>query len=50
MSRWMIEQRGIKHIALMSRRTLIELEKVSNPQYDDWLRLKRTTNEYNGDV
>ncbi|CAF1362522.1 unnamed protein product [Adineta steineri] len=35
MSRWMIEQRGVKHIALMSRRTLVELEKPSNPQNDD---------------
>ncbi|CAF3676554.1 unnamed protein product [Adineta steineri] len=50
MSRWMIEQRGVKHIALMSRRTLTELEKPSNPQYDDWLRLKRTTKEYNAHV
>ncbi|CAF1453353.1 unnamed protein product, partial [Adineta steineri] len=50
MSRWMIEQRGVKHIALMSRRTLVELEKPSNPQYDDWLRLKRTTKEYNAHV
>ncbi|CAF4035506.1 unnamed protein product [Adineta steineri] len=50
MSRWMIEQRGVKHIALMSRRTLVELEKPSNPQYDDWLRLKRTIKEYNAHV
>ncbi|CAF1173402.1 unnamed protein product [Adineta steineri] len=50
MSRWMIEQRGVKHIALMSRRTLVQLEKPSNPQYDDWLRLKRTTKEYNAHV
>ncbi|CAF3941630.1 unnamed protein product, partial [Adineta steineri] len=50
MSRWMIEQRGVKHIALMSRRTLVELEQPSNPQYDDWLRLKRTTTEYNAHV
>ncbi|CAF0774964.1 unnamed protein product [Adineta steineri] len=47
MSRWMIEQRGVKHIALMSRRTLVQLEKSSNPQYNEWLRLKRTTKEYN---
>ncbi|CAF1259407.1 unnamed protein product [Adineta steineri] len=50
MSRWMIKQRGVKHIVLMSRRTLVELEQPSNPQHDDWLRLKQTTNEYNGDV
>ncbi|CAF0982625.1 unnamed protein product [Adineta steineri] len=50
MSRWMIEKRGVKRIALMSRRTLIELEQPSNPQYDDWLRLKRTVNEYNAHV
>ncbi|CAF1472966.1 unnamed protein product [Adineta steineri] len=49
-SRWMIEQRGVKHIALMSRRTLVQLEQPSNPQYDDWLRLKRTTKEYNAHV
>ncbi|CAF3989913.1 unnamed protein product [Adineta steineri] len=46
MSRWMIKQRSVKHIALMSHRTLVELEKPSNPQYDDWLRLKQTINEY----
>ncbi|CAF1457732.1 unnamed protein product, partial [Adineta steineri] len=50
MSRWMIEKRSVKRIALMSRRTLIELEQPSNPQYDDWLRLKRTVNEYNAHV
>ncbi|CAF1114673.1 unnamed protein product [Adineta steineri] len=50
MSRWMIEQRGVKHIALMSRRTLVQLEQPSNPQYDDWLRLKQTTKEYNAHV
>ncbi|CAF4136407.1 unnamed protein product [Adineta steineri] len=50
MSRWMIEQRGVKHIALMSRRTLVQLEQPSNPQYDDWLRLKRTIKEYNAHV
>ncbi|CAF3640036.1 unnamed protein product [Adineta steineri] len=49
-SRWMIEQRGVKHIALMSRRTLIQLEQPSNPQYDEWLRLKRITKEYNAHV
>ncbi|CAF0930134.1 unnamed protein product [Adineta steineri] len=46
MSRWMIETRGVKRVVLMSRRTLVELEQSSNPQYDDWLRLKRTINEY----
>ncbi|CAF1464972.1 unnamed protein product [Adineta steineri] len=50
MSRWMIEQRGVKHIALMSRRTLVGLKKPSNPEYDDWLRLKRTIKEYNAHV
>ncbi|CAF3924762.1 unnamed protein product [Adineta steineri] len=50
MSRWMIEKRGVRHITLMSRRTLVELEQSSNPQYDDWLRLKRTVNEYNAHV
>ncbi|CAF0911476.1 unnamed protein product [Adineta steineri] len=50
MSRWMIEERGVKHIALMSRRTLVELEKASNPQQNEWLRLKRTTKEYNAHV
>ncbi|CAF0947091.1 unnamed protein product [Adineta steineri] len=46
MSRWMIEKRSVKRIILMSRRTLAELEQSSNPQYDDWLRLKQTINEY----
>ncbi|CAF1391541.1 unnamed protein product [Adineta steineri] len=50
MSRWMIEKRGVKQIALMSRRTLVELEQPSNPQYDDWLRLKRAVNEHNAHV
>ncbi|CAF1468770.1 unnamed protein product [Adineta steineri] len=50
MSRWMIEQRGVKHIALMSRRTLIELEQPSNLQYDEWLKLKRIIKESNVDV
>ncbi|CAF3952735.1 unnamed protein product [Adineta steineri] len=50
MSRWMIEKRGVKRIVLMSRRTLFELEKSSNPQYDDWLRLKQTIHEYHAHV
>ncbi|CAF0803273.1 unnamed protein product [Adineta steineri] len=45
-SRWMIEKRGVKRIILMSRRTLAEFEQSSNPQYEDWLRLKQTINEY----
>ncbi|CAF4106630.1 unnamed protein product, partial [Adineta steineri] len=50
MSRWMIEKRGVKRVILMSRRTLAELEQSSNPQYDDWLRLKQTINEYQAHV
>ncbi|CAF4222614.1 unnamed protein product, partial [Adineta steineri] len=50
MSRWMIEKRGVKRIILMSRRTLAELEQSSNPQYDDWLRLRQTINEYQAHV
>ncbi|CAF4065132.1 unnamed protein product, partial [Adineta steineri] len=50
MSRWMIEKRGVKRIILMSRRTLAELEQSSNPQYNDWLRLKQTVNEYEAHV
>ncbi|CAF1367742.1 unnamed protein product [Adineta steineri] len=46
MSQWMIEERGVKCIILMSRRTSAELEQSSNPQYDNWLRLKQTINEY----
>ena len=42
MSRWMIEKRGVRNIVLMSRRTLTELEQPSNPQYNDWLRLKQS--------
>lgn len=41
MSRWMIEERGVKRIVLMSRRTLSQLEQPQNPQYEDWLRLKQ---------
>ncbi|CAF1086081.1 unnamed protein product [Adineta steineri] len=50
MSRWMIEKRGVERIILMSRRTLAALEQSSNPQYDDWLRLKQTINEYQAHV
>ncbi|CAF4098771.1 unnamed protein product [Adineta steineri] len=50
MSRWMIQKRGVKRIILMSRRTLAELEQSSNPQYNDWLRLKQTVNEYQAHV
>ncbi|CAF4121011.1 unnamed protein product, partial [Adineta steineri] len=50
MSRWMIEKRGVKRIILMSRRTLATLEQSSNPQYDDWLRLKQIINEYQAHV
>ncbi|CAF1458927.1 unnamed protein product [Adineta steineri] len=50
MSRWMIEKRGVKRVILMSRRTLAELEQSSNPQFGDWLRLKRTINEYHAHV
>ncbi|CAF1195338.1 unnamed protein product [Adineta steineri] len=50
MSRWMIEKRSVKRIILMSRRTLAELEQTSNPQHDDWLRLKQTTNGYQAHV
>ncbi|CAF1285376.1 unnamed protein product [Adineta ricciae] len=50
MSRWMIEERAVKRIVLMSRRTLIELEQPSNPQYEDWLRLKQIVNKYNAHV
>jgi NADP-dependent 3-hydroxy acid dehydrogenase YdfG len=41
MSRWMVEEHGVKRIVLMSRRTLSELEQPDNPQYTDWLRLKQ---------
>ncbi|CAF1056967.1 unnamed protein product [Adineta steineri] len=50
MSRWMIEKRGVKHVTLMSRRTLIELEQASNPQYNDWLKLKQMSKTYDAHV
>ncbi|CAF4191684.1 unnamed protein product [Adineta steineri] len=50
MSRWMIEKRDVKRIILMSRRTLAEFEQSSNPQNNDWLRLKQTINEYHAHV
>ncbi|CAF1444093.1 unnamed protein product [Adineta steineri] len=50
MSRWMIEKRGVKHVTLMSRRTLIELEQSSNPQYIDWLKLKQILKTYDAHV
>ncbi|CAF4648929.1 unnamed protein product, partial [Rotaria sp. Silwood2] len=41
MSRWMVEKRGVKHITLMSRRTIELFEKAeNNPQLEDWLQLK----------
>ncbi|CAF3339351.1 unnamed protein product, partial [Rotaria sp. Silwood2] len=41
MSRWMAEKRGVKHITLMSRRTIEQFEKAeNNPQLEDWLQLK----------
>ncbi|UJR12906.1 hypothetical protein I4U23_017080 [Adineta vaga] len=50
MSRWMIEKRGVKYITLMSRRTLIELEQPSDPQYNEWLKLKQISKTYNAYV
>ncbi|CAF1440359.1 unnamed protein product, partial [Adineta steineri] len=50
MSRWMIEKRGVKHVTLMSRRKLVELEVSSNPQYDDWLKLKQISETYDAHV
>ncbi|CAF4234209.1 unnamed protein product, partial [Adineta steineri] len=50
MSRWMIEKRGVKHVTLMSRRKLVELEVSSNPQYDDWLKLKQISKTYDAHV
>ncbi|CAF4063237.1 unnamed protein product, partial [Adineta steineri] len=50
MSRWMIEKRGVKHVTLMSRRTLIELEQSSNPEYNDWLKLKQISKTYDAHV
>ncbi|UJR06874.1 hypothetical protein I4U23_011163 [Adineta vaga] len=50
MTRWMIEKRDIKRVILLSRRTLAELEQPSNPQYEEWLRVKQTINQYNAYV
>ncbi|UJR34436.1 hypothetical protein I4U23_021843 [Adineta vaga] len=41
MSRWMVEERNVKRIVLMSRRTLSELEQPDNPQYTQWIQLKQ---------
>ncbi|UJR38888.1 hypothetical protein I4U23_031556 [Adineta vaga] len=50
MSRWMIEKRNVKRLVLMSRRTLNDLEQISNPQYDDWVKLKQVSDQYQADV
>ncbi|CAF4046613.1 unnamed protein product, partial [Rotaria sordida] len=51
MSRWMVEKRGVKHIVLMSRRTVEEFEKTeNNPQLEDWLQLKEIAVKYNACV
>ncbi|CAF3958453.1 unnamed protein product, partial [Rotaria sordida] len=51
MSRWMVEKRGVKHIVLMSRRTIEQFEKVeNNPQLEDWLQLKETATKYNASI
>ncbi|CAF4061606.1 unnamed protein product, partial [Rotaria sordida] len=51
MSRWMVEKRGVKHIVLMSRRTIEQFEKVeNNPQLEDWLQLKETAAKYNTSI
>ncbi|CAF3905197.1 unnamed protein product [Rotaria sordida] len=51
MSRWMVEKRGVKHIVLMSRRTIGQFEKVeNNPQLEDWLQLKETATKYNASI
>ncbi|CAF3482496.1 unnamed protein product [Rotaria sp. Silwood1] len=48
MSRWMIEKRGVKHIILMSRRTVEQFEKAeNNPQLEDWLHLKEVAIKHN---
>ena len=50
MSRWMVEERGVKRIVLLSRRTLSELERPDNPQYTEWLRLKQVCLDSNNTV
>ena len=50
MSRWMIEKRAVKRLVLLSQRTLNQLEQSDNPQYKEWLRLKRVANEHNAYV
>jgi aryl carrier-like protein len=50
MSRWMIEKRAVKRLVLLSQRTLNQLEQPDNPQYKEWLRLKRVANEHNAHV
>ncbi|CAM2726330.1 unnamed protein product [Rotaria socialis] len=50
MTQWMIEERGVKRVCLMSRRKLVELETPDNPQYDDWLRVKHAAKAHNAHV
>ncbi|CAF4513216.1 unnamed protein product [Rotaria sp. Silwood2] len=46
MSRWMIEERGVKRLMLMSRRTLSQLDQLDNSEYKEWLRLQRAAKEH----
>ena len=46
MSRWMIEERGVKRLMLMSRRPVSQLEQPSNPECDEWLRLQGVAKEH----
>lgn len=51
MARWMVEERGVKRLALMTRRTRDQLEQAeNNPQLDDWLQLRRVAAEHGANI
>ncbi|CAF1068403.1 unnamed protein product [Adineta ricciae] len=50
MSRWMIEEHGVKRLVLMSRRTMGQLDQVDNPEYEEWQRLQRMVHKHGAHV
>ncbi|CAF1058651.1 unnamed protein product [Didymodactylos carnosus] len=49
MSRWMIEEHGVKRIALMTRKNVNELDKDS-VQFKEWINLKTIAANYSAHV
>ncbi|CAF4205444.1 unnamed protein product [Rotaria sp. Silwood2] len=49
MSKWMIKERGVKRIVLLSRRDIEELDHDSL-QFNDWMNLIQVAKQYNASV